>query len=157
MASVIGDCDTPLYEWDLTTETNSLYEPQGDTVIYTAGENESRKPMTDTVTVTDTVNEIDAEAAITITTIKKRFPCLVKEIYSENAEEVAFLRNFRDEVLGKSPSGGELIRLYYEWGPTIIKAMEEDEEYRREIKEVVDGVLMLIGGRRSSGGRYGNH
>jgi len=27
----------------------------------------------------------------------------------------------------------------------IVKAMEEDEEFREEVKEMIDGVLLLIG------------
>ncbi len=41
--------------------------------------------------------------------------------------------------------GQKKIKLYYEWSPSIVKAMEEDEEFKEEVKEMVDGVLMLIG------------
>jgi hypothetical protein len=37
-----------------------------------------------------------------------------------------------------------MIRLYYEWSPVIMKAMEEDEEFEQEVKEIIDGVLPLI-------------
>jgi len=54
------------------------------------------------------------------------------------------LRKFRDNVLSNSPEGQELIKLYYEWSPVIVKAMEEDEEFKEDMKEIIDGVLMLI-------------
>ena len=83
-------------------------------------------------------------AASTTTTVKEN-PCLIRKIYSENSEEVAFLRNFRDEVLSKTPSGRELIRLYYQWwGPAIVKAIEEDKVFRKEVKEIIDTTLPLI-------------
>ena len=44
-----------------------------------------------------------------------------------------------------APVGHELIRLYYQWSPAIVKAMEEDEAFKQEVKELVDGVLELIG------------
>ena len=66
VASAIGDCDTPLYEWALTTETDSLHEPQGGTCDYMAGANDGTESLTDVMTVSDTVNGIDAEAEITI-------------------------------------------------------------------------------------------
>lgn len=47
-------------------------------------------------------------------------------------------------MLSKTPVGQEIIRLYYAWGSTIIKAMEEDEEFKEDVKEMVDGVLELI-------------
>jgi hypothetical protein len=56
------------------------------------------------------------------------------------------LRYLRDNVLSQIPEGQELIRLYYEWSPAIVKAIEEDEEFKEEIKEMVDGVVELIGG-----------
>ena len=56
------------------------------------------------------------------------------------------LRKFRDEVLSKTPQGKELIRLYYEWSPVIVKAMEEDEEFKEEVKEMIDGFLGLVEG-----------
>jgi len=47
--------------------------------------------------------------------------------------------------LSKSPEGQELINLYYQWSPEIVKAMEKDEEFKEEVKEMIDGVLGLVG------------
>jgi len=56
------------------------------------------------------------------------------------------LRKFRDGVLSKTSEGREIIKLYYQWSSAIVKAMEEDEEFKEEVKEMVDGVLPLIRG-----------
>jgi hypothetical protein len=56
------------------------------------------------------------------------------------------LRKFRNEVLSKSPEGREIIKLYYKWSPAIVKAMEANEAFKEDVKEMVDGVLKLIGG-----------
>ena len=56
------------------------------------------------------------------------------------------LRRFRDKVLSKTPQGQEIIRLYYDWSPVIVKAMEENEEFREEVKNMIDGILPLIRG-----------
>jgi DNA-binding beta-propeller fold protein YncE len=118
---------------------------------------------------TTTTSTTPTSSTTSTTTTITQCPCLIKEIYSENAEEVAFLRNFRDEALSKTPSGRELIKLYYqvspmlvemleddellresfirfyyEWGPALLEAIEEDEAFRSEIKEMIDGVLPLI-------------
>ena len=61
----------------------------------------------------------------------------------ENSEEVELLRHVRD-VLSKTPEGQEIIKLYYQWSPAIVKAMEEDEEFKQHVKEMVDGILELI-------------
>ena len=43
-------------------------------------------------------------------------------------------------MLSKTPEGQEIMRLYYEWSPAIIKAMDEGEEFRAWAKEVIGGV-----------------
>lgn len=72
--------------------------------------------------------------------------CPVEEIYGEDSGPTELLRNFRDKVLHKTPEGQELIRLYYQWSPVIVKAIEEDEDFKKEVKEMIDGILMLIRG-----------
>jgi hypothetical protein len=47
-------------------------------------------------------------------------------------------------VLSQTPEGQELIKLYYQWSPAIVRAMENDEEFKEEVKEMVDGVLELV-------------
>ncbi len=71
-------------------------------------------------------------------------PCPSEAVYGEYSEEALSLRAFRDNVLSQTPEGKELIRLYYQWSPTIVNTMEEDEEFKEEVKEVIDGVLPLI-------------
>jgi len=70
--------------------------------------------------------------------------CPSELIYGEHSKETESLRYFRDNVLNQSPEGQEIIRLYNEWSPVIVKAMEADEEFKEEVKEMVDGVLELI-------------
>ena len=60
------------------------------------------------------------------------------------ANDLNILRSFRDEVLSKTPAGQEIIRLYYEWSPAIVTAMEEDEEFKELAKEMIDEIVRLI-------------
>jgi hypothetical protein len=80
----------------------------------------------------------------TTTTAEEEKPCPTEKIYGEYAKETEFLRYFRDHVLSKTPEGQELTRLYYEWSPAILRAMEEDEEFREAAKEMVDKILPLL-------------
>ncbi|MBW1839618.1 MAG: hypothetical protein JRI49_06740, partial [Deltaproteobacteria bacterium] len=64
--------------------------------------------------------------------------------YGESANETTLLRYSRDNVLRKSPEGQEIIKLYYQWSPAIVEAMEEDEEFKEEVREMIDGILGLI-------------
>jgi hypothetical protein len=72
-------------------------------------------------------------------------PCPLETIYGEQSEEIRLLRYFRDNLLNKTKEGREYIKLYYQWSPLIVKAMKEDKEFAKNIKEIVDEVLNLLG------------
>jgi hypothetical protein len=78
-------------------------------------------------------------------TCTKPTPCAAEEIYGENSKKIELFRYLRDNVLNTTPEGQELIRLYYELSPVIVEMMEEDEEFREEVKEMIDGAVRLIG------------
>jgi len=71
-------------------------------------------------------------------------PCPSKEIYGKGSLEVTLLRAVRDNLLNQTPEGQELIKLYYRWSPVIVKAMEEDESFKEEVKNMVDQLLPMI-------------
>ena len=77
-------------------------------------------------------------------TRKSEIECPSLALYGEYSEEVELLRDYRDEVLSQTPVGQEIIKLYYQLSPVIVKAMGEDEEFKEDIKELIDGVLGLI-------------
>lgn len=87
---------------------------------------------------------IDDCNIVTTTTTKRTTICPTKEIYGEGSLEVTLLRVVRDDLLSQTPEGRELIKLYYQWSPVIVKMIEEDEEFREDLKEMIDGVLPLI-------------
>jgi len=73
------------------------------------------------------------------------FPsCPIVAIYGDDSEEVKLLRYFRDNVLTRTIQGQELIELYYEWSPLIIRSILEDEELKKDLNEMVDRVLTLV-------------
>ena len=70
--------------------------------------------------------------------------CLAQSIYGENSQEVDVLGEFRDKVLSKSPEGQKLIKLYYQWSPIIVRAMEANEDLKQDIKGMIDELLSLV-------------
>jgi len=78
------------------------------------------------------------------TTTTPSLPCSMSLIYGEHSAETELLRSLRDNILSKTQEGQELIKLYYQWSPVIVRAMEADEEFKQEIKEMVDEVLEVI-------------
>ncbi len=79
----------------------------------------------------------------TTTTTAEEDGCPIEQIYGENSEETATLRYFRNNVLSITPEGQEIISLYYQWSPVIVKTMEKDEAFKRELKSLIDGILLL--------------
>jgi hypothetical protein len=73
-------------------------------------------------------------------------PCIDIWLLGSDNPQLDILREFRDEVLAQTPEGQEIIRLYYELSPVIVRAMEEDEEFKAQMKEMVEGALKMIGG-----------
>jgi len=132
-----GECSEPSYEWSVQGTIGSNSDQEGN---YVAGINfDVFNSATDVVSVVDNGNgAISAEAIITVSA------CPLVKIYGEDSEEVALLRYFRDNVLSKTPAGQEVIRLYYEWSPSIAKAMENDDAFEDELKEMIDGLFELI-------------
>ncbi|MEE9505122.1 MAG: CFI-box-CTERM domain-containing protein [Thermodesulfobacteriota bacterium] len=78
------------------------------------------------------------------TTTTDQTGCPIQKIYGEYAEEVKLLRDIRDTILDKSPEGKELIKLYYQLGPAVVMMMEDNEELKETVKEMIDGVMGLI-------------
>ena len=100
-----------------------------------------------TVTAPSKTTGVNAElppAGETTTTIDGS-GCLSGRIYGEYSEEAELLRRFRDNILIQTPEGQEIIRLYYQWSSVIVKAMENDEELKSKLKEIIDEVLLVIG------------
>ena len=66
----------------------------------------------------------------------------------DDCEELMTLRRYRDSYLASSEDGEELIRMYYDIAPTIVKhidAQEDSEQiYGRIWKEYISGCLNLI-------------
>ena len=46
--------------------------------------------------------------------------------------------------ISKVPTGEELIKLYYQLSPVIVKVMEENELVRTWVKKRIGGILPLI-------------
>jgi hypothetical protein len=72
--------------------------------------------------------------------------CSLEKLYGKNSREVEILRHTRDNVLSQNLVGQELIKLYYQWNPAIVKLMDEDARFKEEVKQMVDEVLGLIEG-----------
>ena len=70
--------------------------------------------------------------------------CPEEEIYGEYSEETELLRYFRDNVLTKTVEGREIIKLYYQLSPVIVAAMKNDEEFKEEMKEIMNQILPLV-------------
>jgi hypothetical protein len=103
--------------------------------------NPSPGPLVLRFTPDITTSTTTIEISSTTTTIPL---CPSEAIYGLDSEEVELLRYVRDNIVRETPEGQELIRLYYEWSPAIVRAMEEDEEFKAQVKEMIDGVVESV-------------
>jgi len=74
--------------------------------------------------------------------------CPVVQLYGESSEQVQFLRNFRDRVLKETLEGQQLIKLYYAWSPVLARAIDNDDAFREEITEAIEGIVSVVKGTR---------
>jgi hypothetical protein len=54
------------------------------------------------------------------------------------------LRKLRDDLLSKTPEGKQLIKLYYQLSPLVVKVMTEDKNFEDEIREMTDFILPML-------------
>ena len=55
-----------------------------------------------------------------------------------------YTKDYLDNVLSKVPMGEELIKLYYQLSPVIVKGMEESDLVRAWVKKRIGDILLLI-------------
>lgn len=70
--------------------------------------------------------------------------CFISFIYGADNPQLDILRIFRDEVLRQTSEGNELIELYYTLSPVLVEAMEQDEKFKEEMKEVIELFLPMM-------------
>lgn len=73
-----------------------------------------------------------------------RCPAILVLGEDDRDDDLNTLRKFRDEVLSKTTEGRQIIQLYYQLGPAVVKAMAKDKELKQEIKEMIDRILPLL-------------
>jgi hypothetical protein len=70
--------------------------------------------------------------------------CAAEEIYGEDSKEVKLMRSVRDNILKSTSEGQQLIKLYYDLSPAIVQAMKKNENFKAQVKGMIDGVLTLF-------------
>jgi hypothetical protein len=123
------------------TLTLSSESPPGSTTSSTPGEtttSSSVPPNSTTTTSTPVITSSTTSAPIFPR------PCLVEQIYGEDSVEVALSRYLRDSVLRKTTEGREIIKIYYDWSPHLVRALEDEAALKDQVKKVLDQIFILI-------------
>jgi hypothetical protein len=88
--------------------------------------------------------EYGAEIVSTTTTTTSPEPCPAEQIYGEGSQEIELLRWTRDNLLCKTPEGQEIIKLYYQWQPPIVAAMNTNKEFKEMVRSLFASTLLLL-------------
>jgi len=148
-------------DWSSTTYADDPLSAWGVTFYYgfVNGYNKSGYPclmravrggLTESSTTTTTISA-STTTTITGSTTTTVQPCPTEQIYGEYSEPTELLRYLRDNVLSITPEGQEIIRLYYEWSLVIVEVMNEDEGFKAQVKEMIDGIVNVFGKRKILG------
>jgi len=81
------------------------------------------------------------EEPTTTTTTISSWSCAVELIYGENSEQTELLREYRDNVLSKTPEGQETIKTYYKFSPTVTNLLENSPQLKSKAKMIIDSML----------------
>jgi hypothetical protein len=121
----------------------ATWGPIDDASVESATLSLSQPSTTTSVPGGTTTTSLQGTSSTTSSSIS-RPPCLVEQVYGENSVEVAFSRHLRDSVLRKTPEGRELIKIYYDWSPQLVRALEGEAALKDQLKKVLDQILHLI-------------
>jgi len=123
-----------------------MIHPDGTYIITVIAEGYQNYPTSVTVNAGESVT-VDIAMIPAGSTTTTTIPCPAEAIYGEHSEETELLRVLRDKVLNGTPEGREMIRLYYEWSPEMVKTIEENKELEDKLKNIIDGILLVINSR----------
>ena len=89
---------------------------------------------------------VGAQATILhYTEVAEEEKCLLENIYENNADKLASLRNFRNEALSTTLQGKLTIRAYYTLSPYLVKLIRNNLWLRRSLKKSIDIFLPSLG------------
>ena len=69
--------------------------------------------------------------------------CVVETIYGESSEKTQFFRWVGEKILSRTPEGRKIMELYYTWSPVVVKMMEEDEDLKGKVHQILDEIVSL--------------
>jgi hypothetical protein len=102
---------------------------------------QSASPDTTSSSTTTTTSSSSIPANSTTTTTISSRPCAMEAIYGENAEQTELLREYRDNVLSKTPEGQETIKTYNKFSPDVTKLLEQMPLLKKRSKAFIDIIL----------------
>ena len=111
---------------------------QNDNIDYYCSTTTTTTTRNSTTTTTTTIT---STIISTTTTTTPNTPCAAEAIYGENSEQTELLREYRDDVLSKTPEGQEIIKTYYKFSPTVTKLLEQRPLLKNRAKAFIDSML----------------
>ena len=60
---------------------------------------------------------------------------------ANNSEQTELLREYRDNVLSKTPEGQEIINTYYKFSPAVTELLERRPLLKDKARRIIDNML----------------
>jgi hypothetical protein len=70
--------------------------------------------------------------------------CAATYALGKDDPRLKLLRAFRDQTLSSTPFGNQLIEAYYTISPLLVMAMHIDNQFKEQIKSLLDDIIMII-------------
>jgi hypothetical protein len=132
-----GHCSNATFEWSVDSTIGSSCDQEGN---YVSGINRDFfNTATDVVKVVEVTSGKSDEESMIVS-----WGCFLLRLYGEGSDEIALFRKYRNHFINRGLEGEEIIKFYYTWSPLLVKAIEEDEELEKQLKELADTILFLV-------------
>lgn len=97
------------------------------------------------IAVSTAISSIAAQSTPTDGGEEPTSPCAAAAALGADSAQLDTLRALRDNVLGKSPVGRQIIKIYYAKSDAIVAALESNPALKNAAKAALDAIIPIAG------------
>ena len=70
--------------------------------------------------------------------------CFIEYLYGTHSAQTNLFKCLRDSLLKQSKEGQEIVRLYNQYNALLISVIEEDPDFKNQVKDILDQLIPII-------------